>query len=84
VAKNELDILLEHDDISKREIPILFFANKMDLPMAMTEQEVAKELSLDKITDRPWHIQASSAVKGFGVNEGISWLTEIIMRNKKK
>jgi len=27
-----------------RDVPILFFANKMDLAMAMTEQEVAKEL----------------------------------------
>lgn len=29
----------------------------MDLAMAMTEQEVAKELQLDLITDRPWTIQ---------------------------
>ena len=40
-----------------REVPILFFANKMDLAMAMTEQEVAKEMQLEQITDRPWHIQ---------------------------
>ena len=36
---------------------MLFFANKMDLAMAMSEQEVAKEMQLDEITDRPWHIQ---------------------------
>lgn len=30
-----------------REVPILFFANKMDLAMAMTEQEVAKDMQLD-------------------------------------
>ena len=40
-----------------REVPVLFFSNKMDLQMAMTEQEVAKELQLDSITDRPWHIE---------------------------
>jgi len=34
-------------EIKKREIPILFFANKMDLAMAMNEQEVAKEMQLD-------------------------------------
>jgi signal recognition particle receptor subunit beta len=43
--------------IKMREVPILFFANKMDLAMAMTEQEVAKEMGLDIITDRPWHIE---------------------------
>ena len=30
--------------IKKREVPVLFFANKMDLAMAMSEQEVAKEM----------------------------------------
>lgn len=37
VAKNELDILLEHPSIRNREVAVLFFANKMDLPMAMNE-----------------------------------------------
>ena len=37
VAKNELDILLDHPAIKGREVPILFFANKMDLAMAMNE-----------------------------------------------
>ncbi len=37
VAKNELDNLLDHPSIKKRKIPILFFANKMDLGIAMTE-----------------------------------------------
>ena len=32
--------------IKKRNIPILFFANKMDLGQAMTEAEVAKEMQL--------------------------------------
>jgi hypothetical protein len=29
----------------------------MDLGIAMSEQEVARELDLHNITDRPWHIQ---------------------------
>jgi ADP-ribosylation factor-like protein 6 len=57
VARNELEILLDHPSIKKREVPILFFANKMDLAIAMNEQQVAKEMILDEITDRPWHIQ---------------------------
>ena len=30
--------------IKTREVPVLFFANKMDLPFALKEVEVAKEL----------------------------------------
>jgi len=50
------------------------------LPEARTQQELASEMELDRITDRPWHIQASSAIEGTGVNEGINWLSEIIKR----
>lgn len=57
VAKNELDNLLDHPAIKKRNVPILFFANKMDLGIAMNEQEVAKEMQLYELTDRAWHIQ---------------------------
>lgn len=43
-------------DISGRSIPILFFANKMDMPKALTPAQVSEALELNKITDRPWHI----------------------------
>jgi len=48
----------------------------------MTEGEVAKEMQLHHITDRQWHIQSSSATEGFGVEEGINWMSEIINKNK--
>lgn len=56
VAQNELENLLQHVSIKKRVLPILFYANKMDLGMALSEQEVAREMQLHDITDRPWHI----------------------------
>jgi len=37
VAKNELEELLRNPTINKRSLPILFYANKMDLGIAMTE-----------------------------------------------
>jgi len=61
VAQNELEMLLEHRSIKSRSLPMLFFANKSDLASVLSEQEVANEMHLDSITDRPWHIQASSA-----------------------
>lgn len=62
---------------------MLFFANKSDLANCMAEQEVAMEMGLEHITDRAWHIQASSSLDGgFGVEEGINWLSEQIKKNK--
>ncbi len=75
--------MLAHPKIKNREVGCLFFANKVDLANAMTEAEVMKEMQLDQITDRPWHIQASVAKEGIGINEGINWLTDIIKRKKK-
>lgn len=46
VAENELQVLLEHESISSRAVPILFFANKSDLPTAHDAQEIAARLKL--------------------------------------
>ena len=56
VAKNELEMLLQNESLISREVPILFYANKMDLSSAMTPSEVSNELELDLVTDRPWTI----------------------------
>uniref|UniRef100_A0A3B5AY38 ADP-ribosylation factor-like protein 6 n=1 Tax=Stegastes partitus TaxID=144197 RepID=A0A3B5AY38_9TELE len=74
VAKEELDTLLNHDDIRSKKIPVLFFANKMDLRDAMSSVKVSQMLSLEKIKDKPWHICASNAIKAEGLQEGLDWL----------
>ena len=56
VAKNELEELLKHPDVSGRPLPIIFFSNKMDMPGALTPVECSQQLELDRISDRPWHI----------------------------
>jgi ADP-ribosylation factor-like protein 6 len=56
VVKEELEQLLKHPEIKDSNIPLLFFANKMDLPGAFTADEFAEELGLDTIRDKPWHI----------------------------
>ena len=49
--------LLNHlTDIAKRSIPILFFANKCDLPKALTPAQISEILELSKLQDRPWNI----------------------------
>ncbi|XP_038870191.1 ADP-ribosylation factor-like protein 6 [Salvelinus namaycush] len=74
VAKEELDTLLNHQDICSRRIPVLLFANKSDLREAMSSVKVSQLLCLENIKDKPWHICASNAVKGEGLQEGVDWL----------
>uniref|UniRef100_A0A9J8BK72 ADP-ribosylation factor-like 6 n=2 Tax=Cyprinus carpio TaxID=7962 RepID=A0A9J8BK72_CYPCA len=82
VAKEELDTLLNHPDIKHRRIPILFFANKMDLRDALSAVKVSQLLCLENIKDKPWHICASDAVKGEGLQEGVDWLQDQIRTMK--
>ncbi|XP_064436584.1 ADP-ribosylation factor-like protein 6 isoform X5 [Mirounga angustirostris] len=82
VAKEELDTMLNHPDIKHRRIPILFFANKMDLRDAVTSVKVSQLLCLENIKDKPWHICASDAIKGEGLQEGVDWLQDQIQAVK--
>lgn len=86
VVKDELDLLLQHHDILNRKLPILFFANKMDCKDALSSVKIAAALGLDKIMDKPWHICASNAITGDGLQEGVEWLTAQIrdIINEKK
>jgi len=76
VVKDELDTLLAHKDIAKRSIPILFFANKSDLPKALTPAQISEALELNKLTDRDWNIVASNALNGTGLEPGVKWLSQ--------
>ena len=53
---------------------VLVFANKQDLPDAMTVVELTETLGLDTIANRDWHVQACCALSGMGLNEGLSWI----------
>lgn len=85
VAKDELNMLLQNPDIKGKRIPILFFANKMDSRDALSGVKCSSMLELDTIRDKPWHICASNALTGEGLEEGINWLTDQLkeMLNKK-
>jgi ADP-ribosylation factor-like protein 6 len=78
VAKDELEQLLAHKDIEASNIPILFFANKMDLPGALPPTDIMSQLNLASITSKPWHISASNALRGEGLDEGMEWLATAI------
>eukprot|EP00955_Chlamydomonas_euryale_P110663 366012-Chlamydomonas_euryale.AAC.25 len=55
-------------------VPLLVFANKQDLVGAHTADEIADQLNLIGIRDRPWQIQACSAKAGDGLQQGMEWV----------
>ena len=58
-----------------REAIVLVFANKQDLPNAMSVAEVTDKLGLHSLRNRKWYIQATCATSGEGLFEGLDWLS---------
>ncbi|BFF91385.1 ADP-ribosylation factor-like protein 3 [Drosophila madeirensis] len=63
-----------------KQVPLLVFANKQDMPDAMTASEVAEKMSLVQLQGRTWEIKACTAVNATGLKEGMDW----VCRNMKK
>ena len=57
-----------------RHATILVFANKQDLPRAMTSAEITEKLGLQSLTRHKWTVQACCATTGDGLFEGLDWL----------
>lgn len=72
-ARDELTKMLSEDEL--RDAVILIFANKQDLPNAMTAAEITDKLGLQSLRNRNWYIQATCATAGDGLYEGLDWLS---------
>ena len=83
VVKDELDSLLANKQLAA-SAPLLVFANKQDLPTALTASEVAQALQLDSIKDKPWQITSSNALLGQGLDNGMEWLAQALQRQLQK
>jgi small GTP-binding protein len=71
-ARDELAKMLSEDEL--REAVLLVFANKQDLPNAMSTAEVTDKLGLHSLRQRNWFIQGCCATSGEGLYEGLDWL----------
>ncbi|XP_008406607.1 ADP-ribosylation factor 1 isoform X3 [Poecilia reticulata] len=76
-AADELHRQLEEDEL--RDVPVLVFANKQDLPRAMPVGDITEALSLSGV-QQPWFVQPSCAVSGAGLVEGLDWLSDQILK----
>jgi len=73
-AERELHNMLNEDEL--RDAVVLVFANKQDLPNAMSAAELTEKLRLNSLHNRSWYIQATCATQGNGLYEGLDWLSK--------
>jgi len=71
-AAEELLKMLNEDEL--RDAALLVFANKQDLPNAMSTAEVTDKLGLRGLKQRLWYIQGTCATSGEGLYEGLDWM----------
>ena len=78
------DILLEClNDERLKDAAFLIFTNKQDLNGAISPIELTKILEIEKIKNRKLFVQGSSAVNGQGIKEGLNWLIDTLLIDKK-
>jgi ADP-ribosylation factor protein 1 len=80
IARDELHRMLNEDEL--RESILLVFANKQDLPNAMSAAEMTDKLGLHGLRHRQWYIQACCATTGDGLYEGLDWLSATLQKRK--
>ena len=77
-ASEQLHLMTNEEEL--KTIPVLIFANKQDLPNAMSLDELKEGLNLSKLdaTKTKWHLQPSIAPKSEGIEEGFQWLANTL------
>jgi len=77
-AKNELSRMLSEEEL--KDTKILIFANKQDLPNALSCAELTEKLGLNELRGKEWYIQAACATEGKGLYEGLDWLSNALSK----
>eukprot|EP01114_Cavostelium_apophysatum_P001177 TRINITY_DN10_c0_g2_i1.p1 TRINITY_DN10_c0_g2~~TRINITY_DN10_c0_g2_i1.p1 ORF type:complete len:180 (-),score=40.88 TRINITY_DN10_c0_g2_i1:103-642(-) len=77
-AAEELSKMLSEDEL--RDAALLVFANKQDLPNAMSVAEITDKLGLHQLRQRKWYIQSTCATSGDGLYEGLDWLSNTLSK----
>lgn len=77
-ASEELFRMVNEEELKGK--PVLIFANKQDLPNALSMQEIVEKLNLVKLDSMKtkWYIQSTVATEKKGISEGFDWLAEAV------
>lgn len=79
-ARDELWKVLESPELTGAIILVL--ANKQDLPNALPANEIGNGLDLARISSHSWHVAATCATTGDGLDESFDWLADRIKEKK--
>lgn len=85
MARDELEKTMAFEEL--RNAALLVFANKQDLPKALSTKKVAKGLGLNEMNNnngRQWYVQGASGTSGDGLVEGMDWLAQTLKQTKNR
>jgi len=72
---------LFHEVVNEDELKdavFLVWANKQDLPNALSAEEVAKRLGVDQLKNRKYKVFECVATTGEGLYDGLNWLSDVV------
>ncbi|XP_026167636.1 ADP-ribosylation factor 4-like [Mastacembelus armatus] len=78
-SAEELSKMLLEDEL--KDAVLLVFANKQDLPNALSVSELTDKLGLHALRNKTWHIESTCATQGTGLYEGLDWLSRELSKN---
>eukprot|EP01084_Bolivina_argentea_P069916 127154_1 len=79
-SKEELHRILAEDELG--DAVLLVFANKQEMPNAMSVNEITERLGLNQLRNREWYIQSCST-DGDGLYEGLDWISNTLCNSDK-
>lgn len=78
-ARKELHSILNDPDMN--DTVVLVFANKQDLPNAVSAEVICDKLQLRTLHNE-WYIQSCTAMTSAGLFEGLDWLSKTLSNKK--
>jgi len=82
IARKELHGILREEELSNAVL--LIIANKIDLPHAVSTEQLSAALDLPSLGNRVIHIQPAVAQQGKGLREGLIWLAKAMKQQSRK
>ncbi|XP_072181796.1 ADP-ribosylation factor 4-like [Diadema setosum] len=78
-AKEELFKIMGEEAL--KDAVLLIFANKQDLPNALSIPEISDKLGMNSYRNRQY-VQSACATQGSGLYEGLDWLSRELLSSK--
>lgn len=81
IAKKNIEEFFKHPLLKKK--PIVFLANKQDMPEALSKEDVKRVLSIDKKSiSNPFSVKPAISATGMGLNNSLSFIESNLLTNK--